>query len=523
MGKGKRVAFYLRVSTGGQTVENQRQELARQPSSADGRSPSCTAITASPVPKAAINRNLNCSLDRLLREFTNFYLFELNEIFNFVGRMHLQDDVVSHMTHMSIISDVDDIASLDSQRLVPPVSHYSVFDTKTQLRAFARVFFDTLSDSIKILRGREVVKLIIVDLDDTLWRGVAAEEVTADFVWSEPWTEGWPLAFVEALLYFKKRGGLLAICSKNDYEPSVARFEKIWRTELTLSDFVSVKINWKSKSDNIAEILSEVNVLAENAIFVDDNPRELDEVKSRYPGMRCLGGNHKDWRRIILRSPETQVPFITTESQQRTDTVRAHIERESVARTMNRDDWLRSLNLQQKLLLLKDAESPLFGRAIELINKTNQFNTTGKRWSVSELEAFFENGGLCLLSSLRDKTMDNGVIGAALLMANEIVQVVLSCRVFGLGAEIEMGRMGTVIALASHDKAYAYATLVDTGRNRTCHGYFESLGFIRIGARYEASAACSSPAWIAVEADPAVALLANSERLVKSQDVPEYS
>ena len=98
--------------------------------------------------------------------------------------------------------------------------------------------FRSLSEAVKTLRGDERVKLIIVDLDDTLWRGVAAESQR------EGWerVEGWPLGLAEALLYFKRRGGLLAICSKNEREPTLERFAAIWRDGLRIEDFASVKI-----------------------------------------------------------------------------------------------------------------------------------------------------------------------------------------------------------------------------------------------------------------------------------------
>ncbi|MDL5462120.1 hypothetical protein QR705_24945, partial [Escherichia coli] len=72
--------------------------------------------------------------------------------------------------------------------------------------------------------------------------------------------EGWPIGFVEALLYFKSRGGMLAICSKNDHEIAARQMAEIWGDELSLDDFASVRINRRSKSENIREILDEVNL-----------------------------------------------------------------------------------------------------------------------------------------------------------------------------------------------------------------------------------------------------------------------
>jgi FkbH-like protein len=433
-------------------------------------------------------RNLNERLYSLTRRFANFHFIDANEILNFVGRMHIQDDVIYAGTHASFITDFD--SNVDRSRLLPSKSVYDTYDAKRYATLVGEMFWKLIADNLAILRQANPVKLIIVDLDDTLWRGVAAEETL------QPWmrVEGWPLGFVEALLYFKNRGGLLAICSKNDYASTMQRLSHIWNGGITADDFASIKINWNSKSDSIAEILAETNILPDNALFVDDNPREVDEVRAKYSTMRCLSDNHLDWRRIILRSVETQVPRVTEESLQRTKLVRAHIEREVLGKSMPRAEWLASLNMVQTFHIVRNVESDLFGRVVELLNKTNQFNTTGRRWEIAEMHEFFKAGGVCLLTSLQDKIMDNGVVGAALIKDGDIVQAVLSCRVFGLGAEVAMGRFAIAIALAQSGTATGRIT--DTGKNFTCHGYFETLGFKKRGDCFVGSKPCAAPDWI---------------------------
>jgi FkbH-like protein len=268
----------------------------------------------------------------------------------------------------------------------------------------------------------------------------------------------------------------------------------MWPNKICAEDFVSIKINWDEKSKNIAAILAETNLLPESVVFIDDNPREIAEVRAQFPTLRCLSADHMDWRRILLRSPQTQVATVTAESRARTALVKARVAREEQALTVPREEFLLSLKIEQSFLLLRSSKDPNFARGFELLNKTNQFNTTGKRWSVSELEAYFRDGGLCLLSALKDKTVDNGIIGAALVKHGVITQTVLSCRIFGLGAEICLGRVATQLALQSSETARAQ--VIDTGKNFTCHTYFESLGFQKQGDFFEAQAPCLAPAWI---------------------------
>jgi FkbH-like protein len=358
---------------------------------------------------------------------------------------------------------------------------------------YAEALLGVVKTNLAIIRSTQPIKLIIVDLDDTLWRGVAAEEGMNTFLR----TEGWPLAFVEALLFYKRRGGLLAIASKNDRESTLKWLDDIWKGAIGPTDFASIKINWNPKSENISEILKETNILAQNTLFIDDNPREIDEVRTHYPDIRFLNKDHYDWRRIILQAPETQVTQISEESARRTEMIQARVERFELKQQMPREDWLRSLEIEETLFVLDPKDKLRFERGFELINKTNQFNTTGKRWEVSEFTTFLADGGVCLLASLKDKTIDNGIIGVALVKGGEIVQAVLSCRVFGLGAEITMGSAATKIALSQTPTAKG--RIVDTGKNFTCHNWFSDLGFTNLDDQFETSETCAMPTWIAVK------------------------
>ncbi|TDG03101.1 HAD-IIIC family phosphatase [Paraburkholderia guartelaensis] len=440
-------------------------------------------------------REINRLLSDAVRKTNNCYFLDANEILNFVGRRHLQDDVLLSSSHASFINDWD--FKLDANRLIAPKAIGNILTYEVASREFTLAFLSRIEAIVKVIEQRDPVKLIIVDLDDTMWRGVAAE---GESVSQEQRIEGWPIGLAEALLFFKKRGGLLAICSKNEEAPTIERFNAIWRGAITMDDFACVRINWKPKSQNILEILKEVNLLPGNCVFIDDNDRELSEVKAAIPAIRCLGGNHYDWRRIILRSAETQVPIVTEESSRRTELVRAISQREASADANNgvsREEWLASLQLRQSFFLIKTPQSRHFDRAFELINKTNQFNTTGKRWERSEFEAFISQGGYCVVSSLRDKLIDNGIISVCLINGEKIVQVVLSCRVFGLGAELVVGAIATRLALKSGSEVRA--ELVDTGRNATCHDYFKRLGFSQTAVGLYSRTANELPSYIEIE------------------------
>jgi FkbH-like protein len=438
-----------------------------------------------------IVRRLNTTLRDAVAPLAGAYVLDVNLILNQVGRAHLQDDAVMSATHGSYLHH--GVIDIDAQRIMPPKPPSSVYRIEAAERAYATAFWTAVADSVKIIRGAEPVKLLIVDLDDTLWRGVASEDDV------EPCEriEGWPIGLMEALLVFKGRGGLLAICSKNDRDATLGRMQEIWQGAVSPEDFAVIKINWSPKSQNVAEILQETNLLPANVAILDDNPREVDEIRARFPDLRVLGFDAYDWRRIILRAPETQTTETTAESLQRTELVQARLERENAAVGVSRADWLTSLHCRQRFEVIRNAASPAFVRTLELLNKTNQFNTTGRRWGAGELADFLQRGGVAVSTALKDRTADNGVIGVALVEAGEIVQLVLSCRVFGLGAETNLGRAATLIALSQAQSARG--RILDTGRNFTCHGLFETLGFHRDGDQFVCDAPGAPTPWIEVE------------------------
>lgn len=456
-----------------------------------------------PTSPVEVVRRINKLIYDACREYPNFHFVEVNDILNWVGRAHIQDDAILSATHASIIADH---GGLDQGRLVPPINVEETYETRRYIGAFVETFWRIVCDDLDVIRPEKPpVKLIVIDLDDTLWRGIAAEDDRAS--WER--VEGWPIGFVEALLFFRKRGGLLAVCSKNDHDSTLQRLNQIYDGAIGPDDFVSMKINWESKANNIGAILEEVNLLPDNVLFIDDNPREIDEVAARFPTLQCFRGSHYDWRRLILRAAETQVPLVTKESQTRTESTRALIKRSEQSTAASREEWLKSLDIHVSIQIRNTTSGPDMARVFELINKTNQFNTNGHRWTQTEFDDFFKTGGVCVYASLKDRAVDNGIIGVVMVGDGALTQAVLSCRVFGLGAEVVMGSVATRIALARARKAKG--SIVDTGRNFTCHGYFDTLGFQPVEDGFATEEACAFPDWTAVSVTDETGLYAATQ------------
>jgi FkbH-like protein len=411
---------------------------------------------------------MNEALCQEMGRYSNAFFFDLNEIQSFYGKRYVQEDGISAINHGAYIGNFD--FEYDANRLEPAAKASDFFESKVH-----DVFLASWRELVALyntVRQTDAVKLVVIDLDDTLWRGVIAEKDAEDM----PTSEGWPKGFWEALLFLKRRGILLAIISKNEESRVAEAWDKLVSHQLKLDDFAIRRINWRPKPENMADILAHVNLLPSNVVYIDDNPAERAGMKGAYPDMRVLGGTPLTWRRILLWSSETQVPTITAESSSRTEMVRAQVVREEKRATMSREEFLASLDVRMKLLEVRSVDHPRFPRVFELINKTNQFNTTGKRWTREECGAAFASGTTIHAFEVADLYTEYGLVGALMVDADGIRQFVMSCRVMGLEAEVAaVARVGDLRREAG--STTIFAAMIETNRNQPCRNLYSRFGF----------------------------------------------
>lgn len=411
---------------------------------------------------------LNEALSAELEQYNNAYFFDFDQILSTFGRRNFQDDVLWQFNHNSALSNLD--CELDVNRIETAGAARDYYPVKTE--QYLQYAWQELVGMHRTITRADAVKLVVIDLDDTLWRGIAAER--AEGVVSE--REGWPLGIVEALGYLKRRGVLLAIVSKNDE----ALIKQYWNAlvgsqHLSLDDFAVVRINWLPKAENMEEIFRVTNLLPRSTVFVDDNPVERAAVKAAFPDVRLLGQTPLLWRRILLWSAETQVPSITAESSVRTEMVRAQGAREAQRGRLSREEFLQSLNLNVEIEELHAITHSGFPRALELLNKTNQYNTTGKRWAQAECAAAFERGTRFFIFSAADKFTEYGIVGVVIVDGAEISQFVMSCRVVGM--EVEQAVLAHIVD-AIHTENGVVARLQETDFNTPARSIYADAGFV---------------------------------------------
>ena len=381
---------------------------------------------------------INALLAKEIQRYSNAFLINVDQIAATFGKAYVQDDTVNVLSHGSILPqdyyDLDD----DLKERLPPLN--ALFEIN--FARFANAVWLEMCAMVRTVRQIDQVKLVVVDLDNTLWRGVAAEELGMR---SNDEVEGWPLGIIEALQFLKRRGVLLAIISKNDEGRIRRLWDQIMFGRLSLDgDFVMRRINWLPKAQNLSEILQELNLLPKSVVFVDDNPVERSGIETAFPGIRTLGANPYLVRQILLWAPETQVASITAESAKRTEMVHAQLKREEVRGRLSAEEFLSTLNVKIKLSQIDSAADTKLFRTLELINKTNQFNTTGRRWTLEGCAKAISENSRFFVFEVQDRFTNYGLVGVAILQGNRIEQFVMSCRVFGLGVE------KAVIAELSH-------------------------------------------------------------------------
>jgi len=412
---------------------------------------------------------LNEVLAEEIRLCSNAYLFDFDQVIATFGRRYFQDDVVCVTGHNAHLFDFD--FTRDKDRLEEPVRASVVYPGKQG--HFVQLAWTELLAMYRTIRQTDMVKLVAVDIDDTLWRGVAVEKVEhfGDAI------EGWPIGFAEALTHLKRRGILLALISKNEEKLVAPIWGRLYGETLPFEDFAVRKINWRPKAENLEEILAETNLLPRSVVYVDDNPAERAAIKSAFPEVRTFGPNPLVWRRILLWAPETQVSVITAESASRTAMVRAQVERETHRKKLTREEFLTSLNVELALREIGDAGHAEFPRALELLNKSNQFNTTGERWTNQQCVAAFLDGTRFFVFEVRDKFTNYGIVGVVICRGSHIAQFVMSCRVVGM--EVEIGAIAELLRIMGERTGSATFTadLKETEVNLLARDLWEKCGF----------------------------------------------
>lgn len=424
----------------------------------------------------AVVQSLNDMINDIVSQHQNTYLIDVEMIASSMGKRYVLDDMFVFYTHGAFFFKDWNIFEKGRIEEVPSIETIS----PSHLDQFFNAVWRAIDYNYRSINQIDSVKLVIFDLDDTMWRGILGEHYGDDGI--HPLTIGWPLGMHEAVHHLKARGILVAICSKNSPELVQARWHRAVPFEwITLDDFVSAEISWGPKTEAIGRIMADVNLTPRNVVFVDDNPVERESVLAAYPGIRAIGNNPFTTRMILLNAPETQPRMVTAEAATRDAMIRRQKVRESDRGSMSREEFLQNLNCKLTMLEINDVKHEQFSRVMELLNKTNQFNTNGVRWTTAQIAEHFKQGGRIFTFNVEDKYTTYGLVGIILMRNGEIVQFVMSCRVLGL--EIETSALKTLVQRVRNEGYLGEITtsVVETDANMACRDVYSRAGFVKEG------------------------------------------
>ena len=286
-------------------------------------------------------------------------------------------------------------------------------------------------------------KCLVLDLDNTLWGGVIGDDglggiqIGQGSALAEAHTE-----FQRYVLLLKKRGVILAACSKNDEAVARDAFSHP-DSVLALSDFSAFVANWEPKDRNIVRIAQQLDIGLDALVFVDDNPAERDIVRAQLPEV-CVPEVGSDVVRfidIIEQSGAFESTGVSADDIRRSSFYAGNRARaKGQARYASHDEFLRSLQMRAEI---QPVPSLYLDRVTQLINKTNQFNLTTRRCTLSEITAVAADPQqLLLYGRLVDAFGDNGVVSVAGgRFEGGVLHIglwLMSCRVLKRGMEAAM-------------------------------------------------------------------------------------
>ena len=326
-------------------------------------------------------------------------------------------------------------------------------------------------------------KLIIVDLDDTLWGGIIGDEGLEqirlgghDFI-GEAFVD-----FQKTIKSLTNKGIILGIVSKNEESIALEAIRKHPEMVLREEDFAGWKINWLDKVKNIEELVSELNLGLQSVVFIDDNPVERDRVKAALPEVYV-----PDWPKdkTLYASTLSEMRCfdtlsITDEDLQRKGMYRSEKKRKDLkASVQSYDKWLK--NLQTKIMVAELQDSNI-KRTVQLLNKTNQMNLSTRRLSEGDLKDWCldKQNNLWVLR-VSDKFGDSGLVGIISLVCRQneaqILDFVLSCRV--MGRKIEEAMVNLLWKFARDAQCnQLWAEFIQTAKNMPCFDFWQKSGFV---------------------------------------------
>lgn len=324
-------------------------------------------------------------------------------------------------------------------------------------------------------------KCLVLDLDNTLWGGVIGDDGLQGIRIGKETPEAEAYSdFQDYLKKLRERGIMLAVCSKND-ESNVREGFSHPDTVLSLDDFAAFTANWNPKHENIRKIAETLNIGTDTLVFVDDNPAERDIVRAQEPEIAVpdMGSDIARYIEILDKTGLFEAVSLSADDVQRNRYYAENTKREKQKeRYASYDDFLRSLDMVAEIAPFSQL---YLERIVQLTNKTNQFNLTTRRYTLSEMQAIMEDREyITIYGRLKDKFGDNGLVSIMVGHINgkelHIDLWLMSCRV--LKRNMEAAMLDCFVARAKkHRLCCLVGYYCPTAKNGMVKNLYPEMGF----------------------------------------------
>lgn len=323
-------------------------------------------------------------------------------------------------------------------------------------------------------------KVIVLDLDNTIWGGLAGEEGIEGVQIGGDYPGIAFKQFQYLLKQLRMKGVLLAVNSKNNPEDIYPIFRDHPEMVLREDDFVMIISNWSNKAQNMREISRTLNLNLDSFIFIDDNPAERQLIREILPEVLVpeMPLSPAGYSGMLTDLTDLDYPVYSDTDKSRTEMYQSESKRVKFhEQVIDIDSYLRLLETEVRIGEAKESD---ISRLEQMFQRTNQFNMTTKRYVSAELKSFMkDNNVYFLIARMKDKFGDSGLVGTALIFLQEkatIDSFLISCRVIGRNLEtVMLSYIAEVVRKANYSELFA--EFISTSKNKPAEKVFQDHDF----------------------------------------------
>jgi FkbH-like protein len=354
------------------------------------------------------------------------------------------------------------------------------------------IYAEHLGRLLGSIRGKSR-KCLVLDLDNTIWGGVIGDDGLGGIRIGQGSPRGESFLEIQKFaLELRERGVILAVCSKNDDATARAPFRDHPDMLLRENHIAAFHANWVDKPSNLEAIAKKLNIGLDALVLLDDNPAERAQVRASLPMVSVpeLPEDPSLFCWYLAAAGYFEAVTFSAEDRLRPQTYASDLQRAEIrAKSRDLGDYLASLDMVITFAPFDDNSRQ---RAVQLINKTNQFNLTARRYTEADVMAMQADESVFTLQvRLTDKFGDLGMIAVIIARPHDqnasawhIDTWLMSCRV--LGRQVEQAMLAKLVAEAKNRKIERLiGSYIPTAKNAMVSGHYKKLGFQQLKSSIE--------------------------------------